>query len=540
MKKKAMIIGLDGATWDMITPMMARGYLPNIQAIVANGAHGILASTTPPISPVAWTSMITGTNPGKHGILDFVIKDPDQESYAIKYLCGGDRKTDAVWSFLTRSGRPSICVNIPMTYPPEEISGVMVSGMDAPDSSNYTFPAQLKERIQKQFGEYVVEPPITEHLKKTKSGTLASFIKCNSQRMALAGWLMEETDWDFFMLVFESLDRAQHFFLGHMDWDSLTAEDIEQDVVLSLYIDLDKRVGEFLKRIDTDTSVFVVSDHGFSPAVKRVSVNNWLMQKGYMAIKETPRLRYQRYKEILKYFLKNNLPLALVQKIRKRRIKRSPVKKNREVFKNVDWSKTRVYCEGAAPKLFINRQLIGDDEACERFVSTLISELGALRDLDSKEPLFRKILRRDEVYFGPCKDRAADIILELNKGFLFKHFYFDRFIGNRSFLEPVNDSSGEHFFEGILICMGPSIKPGHKLEESDIIDVVPTVLYLMGEKVPEHLDGKVLTSMISDDHLSENPILTIGLDAAAKTRESSFSEKEKQLLDDRLKELGYL
>ena len=128
--RKVICIGLDGATFDLIRPWLSKGKLPNIGRIIKDGVWGELESVIPPVSAPAWTSFMTGKNPGKHGIFGF--KKEKQGTYEELFVNRKLIKSETLWKCLSDVGKKVIVINVPLTYPPEEINGYLMSGMDTP------------------------------------------------------------------------------------------------------------------------------------------------------------------------------------------------------------------------------------------------------------------------------------------------------------------------------------------------------------------------------------------------------------------------
>ena len=534
------IIGLDGATWDLIKPLAEKGLLPNIEAMMNKGSYGTLHSTVPPLSPVAWTSMVTGQNPGKHGIFDFVTTtEGPKEALRLQFLNGGARKCPAIWDYLSHGGKKSIAMNIPMTYPPESFNGIMISGMDTPDGAEFVSPAAFKEELEQICPEYRIEVPINERLKKTEKFR-AQYGAASRAKLKTASYLMTAHDWDFFMVVFEALDRCQHLFLKHYDWNKIQSEaDAQQDIVLRFYMEMDRFVGELLQHNGDDVTTLIVSDHGFGPADRSFSVNKWLIAKGFLKLKAGGMTK-NRVRRFSKKTLKKVIPNVLLDylwEFRKKK-KRSPRAANL-VLQNIDWEATKAYCMGAAPKIMINRDVVKTDEQACELEDILIQQLEAERDPDSGAPIIRRIEKSRDIYTGPHAHRAPEIIMELNRGFWFKHFGLESTPENDQFIEKI-DTSGEHLSEGILICKGPHIKPDNPIKQADIIDIVPTVLYLMGEENYKEMDGQIRFEMITREFQEANPV-RLGDQAAFEAMEkSAYDSDDEKVIEERLKGLGYL
>src|SRR2546423_6260999 len=146
---KAVIIGLDAATWALIRPWMAEGGMPNLARLMNAGVSGKLESILPPITPPAWTSFMTGKNPGKHGIFNFV--EAEQGAYAMNYINASSRRSPTVWKLLNDFGLTVGTMNIPFTYPPEKLNGFQISGLDTPsENSPFIHPPSLRQEFEDQ------------------------------------------------------------------------------------------------------------------------------------------------------------------------------------------------------------------------------------------------------------------------------------------------------------------------------------------------------------------------------------------------------
>ncbi len=266
---KVLVIGLDGATFDVIKPMIKEGKLPNIAKLMKNGAYGELQSTIPPFTPIAWTSMITGKNAGKHGIMNFRRLTKDHK---IEYLNGGSIKEKTIFEIASEAGLKCVVMNVPMTYPPKKINGVWISGMDAPPNSVYTYPKELTEKLNKQG--YRVDLDFGLEYSENKRRYLLDLVEMKKSREKAALELLKE-GWDMAMVVFVLTDRVQHMF-----WSS-------KSNIGEAYEEVDKSVGKLLGACP-EANVLLVSDHGAGPIHSGVSLNSYLKKEGYLVFKEYP------------------------------------------------------------------------------------------------------------------------------------------------------------------------------------------------------------------------------------------------------------
>ncbi|MDR7485188.1 MAG: alkaline phosphatase family protein [Armatimonadota bacterium] len=280
---RVFLLGLDGATFTLLRPWIDEGHLPTLARLLAEGAWGPLTSVIPPMTPVAWTSMVTGVRPGKHGIFGFLKTRPGR--YEREPSSSLDRRRPAIWNLLDRAGRPSILVGVPYTYPPEPINGVVVSGFGTPSvDGEFVHPRSLREVILREFGPY----PLEVRYRKDVLGRLEDAHRLTAHRHALVRFLMREFPWDFFMFVLMTTDRLQHLIWRHVDpshpwYDSDEARRYAPGI-LDYYRRLDDMVADLLARLDAQTTFMLVSDHGFGPLERSVSLLRWLGQAGLLRV----------------------------------------------------------------------------------------------------------------------------------------------------------------------------------------------------------------------------------------------------------------
>jgi predicted AlkP superfamily phosphohydrolase/phosphomutase len=231
-KKQVFVLGLDGATLGLLN----RKALPNIKTLIENGISGELLSR-PAVTPVAWTSMVTGVNPGKHGIFGFRKGD--------KLINSQHKKAKELWDYLR-----SIVINVPMTYPARPIDGVMITGMMTPSigSDGFVYPESERAHL-KEIG-YVIEPEIE----------LSQIEESIRIRVELTKYYAFAHDWQLLFHVFREYDSLQHFFWGQE---------------LQYYQMVDKLIAE-LRQSFPFAYFMIVSDHGFTQVDKTFNLPRWL------------------------------------------------------------------------------------------------------------------------------------------------------------------------------------------------------------------------------------------------------------------------
>ena len=196
--RKVFILGLDGATLDIIKPLIEKGELTNFKKLIESGTHGTLWSTIPAVSAPAWTSFATGKNCGKHSIIGFTKRDKNN-GYKIKYLTGNDNKSLTLWEVLSRKGKSVVVINVPMTYPPKKVNGILVSGSDAvTTNASFTYPASFKEEIFKVSSDYKINLMLRGYLSndRRRHKALDDFILCDA-RQKLVLHLLDNAQWGF-------------------------------------------------------------------------------------------------------------------------------------------------------------------------------------------------------------------------------------------------------------------------------------------------------------------------------------------------------
>ena len=280
---KVLLIGLDGATWHLLRPWVDAGQLPNLRRLMSNGAWGPLTSTILPQTPPAWTSMVTGVHPGRHGIFSFIRRRPG--TYEKELTTSRHRRREPLWDITGRVSKRSIILDLPLTFPPDPVHGIMVSGLGTPGwTSDFVWPRELKEAIIGQFGPYEFDIYFSGDMAKY----LEEAVRMTEHRIGVARYLLRTQPWDFFMVVLTTPDRLQHVawkFMDehHPDYDPREAARYRA-TILHFYQLIDQAVGEFAAWVDENTVVIIASDHGFGPVHTKVALSRWLSAEGLLVL----------------------------------------------------------------------------------------------------------------------------------------------------------------------------------------------------------------------------------------------------------------
>jgi predicted AlkP superfamily phosphohydrolase/phosphomutase len=285
---RTLIIGLDGAPLGLIEQWAAAGDLPHLAGLMARGTYGELRSVMPVLSSAAWVSFMTGMNPGKHGIYDFVQRD--LTTYRRRTVrAGSTLSVPTLWQLLSQAGQRVGVVNVPMTYPVEAVNGALISGLGTPDYRPFTHPPGLEESLR--AAGYRVNKR-THFAPGNEQAFLDEVNAITDIQAGAALELLGREDWDFFMHVIRDPDEMGHFFWAASDptHPAHTPELAAAygHALRDYYRKIDGWLGRFLAAVDEETDVIVVSDHGSGPLYKDVSLNEWLRQAGFLHVKSGP------------------------------------------------------------------------------------------------------------------------------------------------------------------------------------------------------------------------------------------------------------
>jgi len=563
---RLLIVGLDAATFDLISPWIGEGKLPNLAALMKDGAWGRLASILPPITPPAWTSFMTGKNPGKHGIFHFLGARPG--TYKLTYLNAASRRAKTIWRMLSDAGYTVGTMNIPFTYPPEHLNGFQISGMDTPsEKSPFIYPPELRSELVSLLGRFQLDVRYLGYMSTDprREQVLAEMDKLDHQWLSASLYLMEKHPADVMMFTFMSIDTVQHHFWQYMDpthhLHNPAAVERFGDAVLRVYQRLDDAVGQMLQKTSSDTSVLVVSDHGGGPTSDRVVyLNRYLAQLGLLHYRKDERSALKKLTQkvirgsytLLRSTLSSRQKSFLARTLpRLRKSFESAVTS----FNEIDWTRTKAYCSevlASPPSMWINLRGVKpcgivEQSEYEPLLKLISDKLKELKDPRTDEPVIKRILRREEIFHGPYANEAADLILDwwetshFSTSPSFPENTLDPAVEIRE-RRPSTESEwgGTHRRDGILIAHGKSFKKGAEIQGARLIDMAPTILYLMGQPVPEDMDGRVLEELFEPAFIAANPVQVGGSAGLDAEQGAQYSDEEAAIVEERLKALGYI
>lgn len=457
---KVAIIGLDCAAPQLIFERWRKD-LPNLKQLMEGGCYGRLLSTHPPITVPAWASMMSSKDPGQLGIYGFRNRrDYSYNGYALANT--SVLKCELVWDILGRAGKQVIILGVPPSYPPRTVNGIQVGCFLTPSTKHsYTYPPEVKEEVERVAGGYVLD--VEGFRTDDKDGLLKRIHEKTRKHFAVAKHLLKTKPWDFFMMVEMGVDRIHHGFWKHMDPAHPKYEpgNPYEYAIRDYYRYCDQEVGEVLALLPEETVVFVVSDHGAKKMDGGICVNEWLIQKGYLALKSYP-------------------------------VQPTPINQV-----EIDWSKTKAWGEGGYyARLFLNvkgrePQGVIEPTNYERVRNDLIAEIEALEDQNGRN-IGSRAYRPEELY-RECRGIPPDLIV-----------YFGNMdwrsvgaVGLRTIHTFENDTGPDdanHDWHGIFIMRSPQMarQPRGELQALSIFDVAPTILDLFALETPPDMIGRSL------------------------------------------------
>jgi predicted AlkP superfamily phosphohydrolase/phosphomutase len=555
---KVFVLGLDGATWDILSPLAEAGELPNLSRLAREGVSGTLRSVFPPLSPVAWTGVMTGKNSGRHGVFEFLEYKHDP----LRPHVNSSRsiRSELVWETAARYGKSSVAGAVPMSYPPRKVPGVSFLGdflapADAPD---FASDPQLLRDLETALGAPYEPWNTAVHDGGNEAGALDSLTRWLEQHLRAVEWLMKNRPWDLFVYDLMATDRIQHELWHAWDPTHRAAQGRDLSAVRAGFIDfwkrLDAGVGRIADGLPADTSLILMSDHGFGPIEWYVNFNVWLLERGYVALQDSLYVKQKHW------FWKRGATPEWFYGLMSRfggatnRVSRFRGKQVTWVDrladaaflsrKHVDWSKTRAYAQGNFGQIFLNvegRQPQGCVKPGEvrELLDQIKSDLDELKHPQTGAPLVERVYERDELYDGPQASLGPDLTVVLSD-WRYRTIGLYDFTTNQV-ISPAFGPTGDHRMEGVFIGHGPGFRAGASLgPDADLLDITPTALHLLGVPVPSDCDGRVLAEVLDPSLVASTGQAASGGSDGSPGDDGGYTPEEQALIEQRLADLGYL
>lgn len=560
---KVCVIGLDGGTFTVIDYLVGQKRLPNFAQLMAAGSRGTLLSTTPPLTPPAWSSFFTGCNPGKTGAIGFFKFRPG--TYQLEPMNAGNLQGTPIWSLASGRGKRVCVYNVPVTYPAVPVNGILISGMDAPSFDDQAiYPLEHKRSFLSAVPNYKVSTEIdVKYLANHSQNPAADYIEMLKSHLEMEikaiNHLMGLEDWDLFVGVIRSPDNFQHIFWKDAEMvikgePVSTDESMRAEAVFNCYEAIDRELGKTWSSWCTDRNLIFMSDHGFGRLRSDICLNRVLADAGLLEF--LPRSGRKRSREYVKKILQDHLTFENRQKI-KHLLGKDDTDKRWHSFvdslvADIDWSRTRLSSIAQYGCLFVNLKgrdpmgIVASEAERQAVLSEAEAALSQLRDPEDGVPIVSSFYRKEELYNGPMMPAMPDIVINMRnwsyRGISSTAIELAEESIFRSYSSEQNQlaHTGTHRLEGILVMSGPDIATAD-LGTVRMVDIAPTIMLLLALPASQDWDGQVLESALGMDAVGPVREEKEAYRAGGKVEDNHvYSREDEEEIRKRLENLGYL
>jgi predicted AlkP superfamily phosphohydrolase/phosphomutase len=522
---RVLIIGWDGADWRILDPLLERGVLPNLAALIDRGGKAVLKSTLPTHSWAAWPSFLTGVEPDDHGVYDILeSRGGTGRQFPVTFRSIKER---TFLADLTRAEIQTIMVDVPLTFPPPHIKGKLIGGGVLPKRRQFTHPAELAQELEDAGVPWPINGMSWTTFRNRPEPFLEEAVEITRARQRTWEHLLDTTDWEVGCAVFVATDRLQHClsrYVGpdHPDYPTLMKEPLAEKV-RDVYRLLDEGLGRSIERTTPEDLVVFMSDHGFQACTGAVHLDRLLEHFGFLEFSASQAIfgpmqwgpmRTAARKIYDKLGLHGKVPLP----------------------QSVNWSKTKAYTSVRSTGEGINVNLAGRESdgtvgpADFDTVRDAVAEaVGSFIDPTTGRNPVGRIWRREEVFKGKYAEEAPDLLLEPAPLYSLTHA--------KSLVEPADWLSGDHRLDGVLVAAGPRVDRSAFPESARLVDLAPTILAAIGAPASVRHTGQVLRSVVGED---------LAVAAGAEPGEVGdadalgLDDTEAEEVEEHLRGLGYL
>ncbi len=425
------VLSLDGVPGSLLKEFLNQGVLPNLEEVFSNGTLRKMNSVRPTVSSCAWSSFMTGKNPGGHNIYGFIDRTPETGELYIpnaEYLY-----SSTIWELLSDAGKKVCGINVPVTYPPEEVNGIMIAGFLAPEAQKATRDIPTKKKMEDI--DYILD---------VETGEAADFggkfieelNKAVNKRFEMMGYLKNREDWDFFMGHIMSTDRLHHFM-----WEELKkGEGKLHDAFLNFYRNLDRQIGEFRDSLNSNTRLIVLSDHGFCSVKEKFYINHWLEKEGFLTTTDSGEMLEAVSSESLAYSL---IPGRIYINLKGREANGS----------------------------------VSNGEEYDRVREDISMKLETVKK--DGETVIKQVYRKEDIFTGKSSSNAPDLLAVPNRGYDIKGQM------NTDTMFDKGSITGMHTYDdAFMFTTGGGNIPKKSF---DITFLLPCILEEMNVKIPKDI-----------------------------------------------------
>lgn len=524
---RVLLLGLDGATFQVLDPLMEAGVMPVLKSLCARGTRSLLLSTPNPLTPSAWTSMTTGRSPGNHGIFDFVRVEQSGPHPTFRLATSSDIRCPTLFSILGKQGLTTISMNFPVMFPPKPEMGFMIPGfVPHRHLRQATNPRSFYERLKEIPGlkldeitvDFEEERRSVQVLEQHEYDDWIEFhIRRERHWWRILDHLMTTEPWVFSAVVFDGVDKLQHAcwrFLDPALFDEASASPRERrvrELCLDYFREIDDIMGKLLDLLDDGDQVYVTSDHGFGATDEILYINTWLSERGYLTWTE-------------------DAPMA-----KEGMLNTEGMKTPAFLF---DWSKTRAFAlTPGSNGIYLH---VENAEERRRIANEIAEALLSVTNPVTGERVVRRVMKRESAFPGSASDQAPDLTLVL------RDYGFVSVLRSQEVVRPRPEVVGAHNPDGIFVAAGAGIRQGVTVDRLSILDVTPAMMYGLGQAIPREFEGRLPKEIYAPDFLEARPA---DLETAAALKEelppapetvAAYDPDGEKVIMERLRALGYL
>jgi len=531
---QTVLIGLDGATFTVLDSLFEAGHMPFLQEFMSRGAHAQLKSTELPLTPPAWTSMITGVNPGSHGVFDFIHCRQTKDGIFFTLNMSYDIRRPTLWSIVSRRGRRVAALNFPVSFPPEPLNGVCVPGfVHWRHLKQAVYPPAFYEKMRALPGfdakflsmDTDQEFQSIQHLPhEDYEPWIRHHIEREARWFEVMQLLLRENPPDLTAVIFDGVDKLQHLCWRFLDpglrpanptpWEARII-----DLCLTYFRHVDGYIRQIVALAGKKARIFLASDHGFGPTEVVFYANAWLARNGYL------------------FWKHESADAAPVTKIADQRIKFH--------VEDIDWNRTTAFALNPSSNGIYIRHTDGNGspgiaaQDYERFRAKLQEQLLALPDPDTGGAFFARVLTREQAFPGDAAARAPDLTLFM------KDHGFISVVDSDAVFRRRPEPWGTHHPQGIFIAGGCGIAPLGRMPGLQITDVAPILLRSLGMAPEPGMEGVCTEQLFEDDAAPMEPAheyapVALHIQDGDGTQDNEDTAEVHAEVLKRLREIGYI
>ncbi|HSJ26691.1 MAG TPA: alkaline phosphatase family protein [Acidimicrobiia bacterium] len=524
---RVLLIGWDGADWRILDPLLERGDLPNLQALIDRGQRGVLKSTVPTHSWAAWPSFLTGVDPADHGVYDILETVPGtHKQYPVTYRSIKER---TFVEDLSAAGKVGVYADVPLMFPPPEIEGKILAGGVLPKGRQYSHPAGLPDELEKAGVPWVINGMSWTTFRNRPGPYLDEALEITGKRIRATEWLMDNSDWDLMASVWVSVDRTQHALSNYVapDHPDCAKNDMTQIgmKVRDVYKQLDDAIGSFVSRTRSDDLILFISDHGFQSVTRTVHMDHLLKRLGFLEFSASN-------------VVFGPMQWGPVRKIARKAYDFLGLHGKVSLPQSVNWSKTKAFTTIRSTGEGVSINLAGrepdgivDPADFEKVRDRVMDALSSFTDPATGKKPVKAIYRREEVFKGRHAETAPDILMEPAEQYSLTHA--------KSAIEKADWISGDHRIDGVIVAAGPAVRPFE--QQPLLVDMAPTILAALGAPASIEHTGRILHEVVGlEAKVTRGEESKVTIPGMTGPEESNVTDTEADEMEEHLRGLGYL